>query len=1021
MVSLSQMARLLEAVRPQARLILVGDPGQLTSIEAGAVLGDIVGPADDGPSSIVVLSRVHRFGGAIGAVAEAVRRGDADAAVEALSTSPDEVTWLPVDPETDSALAPVHDGAVGAARAVIDAARAGEAHRALEALASFRVLCAHRRGPYGVETWTDRIERWLANEVEGFGAEGQWYVGRPLLVTENDYGLRLYNGDTGVVVATDTGRVSAAFERRGELIEFSPTRLAAVDSVYAMTVHKSQGSQFATAAVLLPDPTSQHPHARAALHRGHARARAPDPRRHRGGGPGRRRAAGGARVGAALAAVGRRGSVSHRTYHRAPRAAPSMHDSPLTAPLDPLSAVALIALPAAARAATTVTIQADPGGRVTSQPAGIDCPGACVATFARGATLTAQPAQGYAFGAPNDNGAPGNKDGWLNFGGDTCTHPSGQPEVCSVPGDEPTFLTAHFRPAAQLDVVPSGRGSVTATIPAPGAGEQASQTCNGDAQGGVSCEYTYLPGREVTLVASPDTNEGPSSFVRWSDERCPAGPVCTLTMDAARQSIVALFTPQRVSVRVRGDRAGDEHAGRPRLPGRRRPRRRYRVLRRLPHRHGRQPRGRRHQPALRRSSAGVVPAVRLRRRQRLRDHRGSRALGGGRLRRPGARHRPGAADHHRALPHPEGRQRLRQGPGRFDRLRRKLHGASGLRGAPDPDRDARRRVALRRMAQRLLERRDLHARRGARHGRHGGVRHVVIVIVTGELLVVGRPRHVDGVQGEPGSARGPGPRTQARGRLQGPRERTGDRPRTAHARASHGRQPQLAGQRRAASAAPPAAEKREGRRVPAQADGARRIRSRQELRPEPAHPAVNAHAGHAPPSEQPRALAVRIARVVSSTIGLAATILGIVFVLWPSLKPEGPPAARSATLSNVTLDRSVAFGQYLDRIKLTRAPYTPATLSRRGAYVEFDYAIAGYKGKRLPLRWQLVDARTADQLAQSEDLGIKAQATTDRGTWFVWVPLPHGHGRRFFVQIQLYKQDGRVPLSRVRTVRFAGT
>ena len=259
MVSLSQMARLLEAVRPQARLVLVGDPGQLTSIEAGAVLGDIVGPADDGPSSagIVVLSRVHRFGGAIGAVAEAVRRGDADAAVDALSDMPDEVTWLPVDPETDSALAPVHDGAVGAARAVIEAAREGDAHRALEALASFRVLCAHRRGPYGVETWTDRIERWLANEVEGFGAEGQWYVGRPLLVTENDYGLRLYNGDTGVVVATDTGRVSAAFERRGELIEFSPTRLAAVDSVYAMTVHKSQGSQFAAAAVLLPDPTSQ--------------------------------------------------------------------------------------------------------------------------------------------------------------------------------------------------------------------------------------------------------------------------------------------------------------------------------------------------------------------------------------------------------------------------------------------------------------------------------------------------------------------------------------------------------------------------------------------------------------------------------------------------------------------------------------------------------------------------------------------------------------------------------------------
>jgi hypothetical protein len=183
---------------------------------------------------------------------------------------------------------------------------------------------------------------------------------------------------------------------------------------------------------------------------------------------------------------------------------------------------------------------------------------------------------------------------------------------------------------------------------------------------------------------------------------------------------------------------------------------------------------------------------------------------------------------------------------------------------------------------------------------------------------------------------------------------------------------------------------------------------------------VSAHAGDAPSSEQRRVLAVRVARLVSSGIGLAATIIGVVFVLWPSLKPEGPPTARSATLSNVTLDRSVGFGQYLDRIKLSRAPYTPAVLSRRGAYVEFDFAIEGYKGRRLPLRWQLVDAQTAEQLAQSEDLGIKAQVTADRGTWFAWVPIPHGRKRRFFVQIQLYKHDGRVPLSRVRTARFPG-
>jgi exodeoxyribonuclease V alpha subunit len=239
MVSLSLMARLVEAVRPDARLILVGDPGQLTSIEAGAVLGDIVGPAGEG---IVVLDRVHRYGAGIAELAEAIRRGDGDAAVAALAG----VTWISGD-----ALDPVRDAAVGAAREVTRAARAGDAAAAIEALGAFRLLCAHRHGPYGVSGWTARIEGWL-----GHDAAGDWYAGRPLLVTENDYGLRLYNGDTGVVIATGDGQVAAAFERGGEIVEFSPTRLAAVDTVYAMTVHKSQGSQFTTAAVLLPEPTS---------------------------------------------------------------------------------------------------------------------------------------------------------------------------------------------------------------------------------------------------------------------------------------------------------------------------------------------------------------------------------------------------------------------------------------------------------------------------------------------------------------------------------------------------------------------------------------------------------------------------------------------------------------------------------------------------------------------------------------------------------------------------------------------
>jgi exodeoxyribonuclease V alpha subunit len=81
-------------------------------------------------------------------------------------------------------------------------------------------------------------------------------VGRPLLVTANDYGLRLFNGDTGVVVDVGGGRLAAVFERRGELVEVGPTRLSAVETVHAMTIHKSQGSQLDEAVVLLPDAAS---------------------------------------------------------------------------------------------------------------------------------------------------------------------------------------------------------------------------------------------------------------------------------------------------------------------------------------------------------------------------------------------------------------------------------------------------------------------------------------------------------------------------------------------------------------------------------------------------------------------------------------------------------------------------------------------------------------------------------------------------------------------------------------------
>jgi exodeoxyribonuclease V alpha subunit len=101
------------------------------------------------------------------------------------------------------------------------------------------------------------VQGWLGAEIPDLDIEQRDYVGRPLLVTENDYELGLYNGDAGVIVRDPDGHATAAFERGRDLLHFSPLRLGAVDTVYAMTIHKSQGSQFDTAAVLLPAADSR--------------------------------------------------------------------------------------------------------------------------------------------------------------------------------------------------------------------------------------------------------------------------------------------------------------------------------------------------------------------------------------------------------------------------------------------------------------------------------------------------------------------------------------------------------------------------------------------------------------------------------------------------------------------------------------------------------------------------------------------------------------------------------------------
>jgi exodeoxyribonuclease V alpha subunit len=288
MMSLPLMARLVEAVRPDARLVLVGDHQQLASVEAGAVFGDIVGPAGGGAAPvrsgpeaagpvvssgpmarcITLLKANYRFRGPLAQLAAAIHDGDEDGVMAVLSArrggpgegkearaGPARTRWLPVDAASAGAdsLGPVRTVLTAAGRALGDAAARGDGAAALEAFGHMRLLCAHRAGPVGASTWNLRAEQWLGPVP----AESGWYPGRPVVVTENDYSLDLFNGDTGVAVARVGGGLSVAFKRAGTLVYVSPARLAAVQTAFAMTAHRAQGSEFDDVVVLLPAPSSR--------------------------------------------------------------------------------------------------------------------------------------------------------------------------------------------------------------------------------------------------------------------------------------------------------------------------------------------------------------------------------------------------------------------------------------------------------------------------------------------------------------------------------------------------------------------------------------------------------------------------------------------------------------------------------------------------------------------------------------------------------------------------------------------
>ena len=298
MIDQELTARLLDALRPETTLVLLGDKDQLASVEAGAVLGELCEGADTGHYSaatvawvadasgddisawqgegtalqqhIVKLRESRRFSArsGIGAFAEAVRLGDYRQAATLLDGDDRDIRRMPLrdanDSRIDAAAARGYhhylDTLQGTRPATDDwEATSAWARGVLQAFSAFQVLAVVRRGRLGVGGLNERIARQL-NRDGRIARDTGWFEGRPVMVTRNDYELGLMNGDVGICLATrlpgeDRPRLRVAFELPDQGIRlFLPSRLEAVETVFAMTVHKSQGSEFSDVLVVLPQP-----------------------------------------------------------------------------------------------------------------------------------------------------------------------------------------------------------------------------------------------------------------------------------------------------------------------------------------------------------------------------------------------------------------------------------------------------------------------------------------------------------------------------------------------------------------------------------------------------------------------------------------------------------------------------------------------------------------------------------------------------------------------------------------------
>ena len=279
MVHLEMMASLLDALPPHATLVLLGDKDQLASVEAGAVLGDLCHDAQAGgydtdtldyverasgavippeyaadggalAQQTVMLRSSRRFGGPIGQLALAVNAGDIARVHEVLAGGGPEAEW-----QDDASQRSVVQMAVDGYRPYLDRLRADphDPKPILQAFESFRLLCAVREGEWGVDGLNAAIEERLAS-LRLLPARGEWHAGRPVMVTRNDYGLGVFNGDIGMTLPDPTrpGSLRVYFLEGDNVRSVLATRLRHVETAFAMTVHKSQGSEFAHTVLVLP-------------------------------------------------------------------------------------------------------------------------------------------------------------------------------------------------------------------------------------------------------------------------------------------------------------------------------------------------------------------------------------------------------------------------------------------------------------------------------------------------------------------------------------------------------------------------------------------------------------------------------------------------------------------------------------------------------------------------------------------------------------------------------------------------